>query len=123
LRQSCDKTAKQIEENVTYVPEAVFDVITEQKEEPHVADEVIPTGVQEHGREHSRDRVGTPIEHLRHDAPGIKIMVELDWLHCEFVQKNKRTYNDEQRIDQRRRFTVNGVFEWKHSTVQPTDAF
>ena len=49
------------------MPEAIFDVVAEDPEEEHVAEEVPPAAVQEHRRED-----GEPVEPRRHDAVACK---------------------------------------------------
>ena len=56
LRQRRDGAAHQVEDEVAPVPEPVFDVVAEDPQVEHVAEEVQPATVQEHRCEESRPR-------------------------------------------------------------------
>ncbi len=48
LHQGCAESAQQIEKQVAEGTQPVFDIVAEDHQEPHVADEVVPASVQEH---------------------------------------------------------------------------
>ena len=48
LHQGCTESAQQIEKQIAERPQPVFDIVAEDHQEPHVADEVVPASVQEH---------------------------------------------------------------------------
>ena len=68
--------AEQIEDQELHVPEAVLDVVAEDPQVQHVAAEVQPAAVHEHGGENGRD-VGPRMvrEAPRHEGPFVDELV------------------------------------------------
>src|SRR5438445_1830404 len=59
LKRTCRRAAatprNQVEDREAHAPHRVLDVVTEDPQEPHVADQVHPGAVQEHRGENVRD--------------------------------------------------------------------
>ena len=58
LRQRRRDSAYDVEQGEATVPHGVLDVVAEDPEIEHVADQVHPAAVQEHGREHRQRSAG-----------------------------------------------------------------
>ena len=74
-----DDSAAQVEEEESHVPETVFDVVAEDVQKKHVADEVHEAAVQEHAREYgheTRHGIVCPVKARGHQAEGVHETVE-----------------------------------------------
>src|SRR5207253_9912397 len=102
------KSAEQIKQKVSEMAQAVFNVVAENPQVPHVADQVQPAAMQEHrGEKRHDDRRQRkmrlrPSEHgRRHHA------VELDeWFEIaaerEFVKKDNHVDEDDENRNERK---------------------
>jgi hypothetical protein len=80
LRERCRRTAQEVEQDETDVPQPVLDIVPEDPEIQHVADDVHPAAMHEHrgqdrqlGRDAGKVRRQAVVaeQHGRHDAVGI----------------------------------------------------
>jgi len=91
------------------MPEAIFDVVSEDPQVQHVSENVQPSAVQEHRRDERRR-----FERCWHDAE------ELHERHLrarperELVQEDQRVHGDDEDRDDRRRARRNHVTERDH---------
>ena len=108
-------TAEQIEDQELHVPEAVLDVVAEDPQVEHVAAEVQPAAVHEHGAENGRD-VGSRIvrEAPGHECPFLDEPVAV----LQLEQEDEHVDDDEDEGDVRRR-APHGIVvaERKHLSV------
>ncbi len=90
--------ARQIENREAQRAHAVFDVVPEDPQRPHIADDVRPSAVQKHAGEEGPVVIGGEAEHFRpcgmsvagrHDAEQVEDLVERRLRHREFQQEDE----------------------------------
>ncbi len=96
VEDSGSNAAQQIEYEVREVAEAVFDVVSENPQVPHVSDQMKPPAVQKHGREkrygdHGNRFVCTrPCEYKgRHNSILHQEAIEITGPEREFIEKHQ----------------------------------
>ena len=80
---------EEIEEEVLEVAEDVFDIVAVDPEEPHIADEVQPSAMEEHA---SKDI--NPLEAAGYKAIFEQEMVEGEFVEGEFVEEGEHIESD-----------------------------
>jgi hypothetical protein len=48
MRQAGNQSAKEVKKEVSHLSHAVFDIVTENEQNPHVCNQMAPTAMQEH---------------------------------------------------------------------------
>ena len=90
------ETAQEVEKKITQVAQVVLDVVAENPQEPHVADQVHPATVQKHAGEQGEDRVaerdvgmGREETHPRgHHPQGEEQLLQATLTESDFVEKS-----------------------------------
>ncbi len=99
LQQSGAETTEDIKEQITKRTQPVFDVVAKDHQEPHVAEQMIPTAVQEHVRDERQQGGGMAQvdagggQRVRSYEPVGKIGRRII-----FHQKNQHVGNDDQPV-------------------------
>src|SRR5439155_7264434 len=103
-------TAEEIEEEITQVPEPVLDVVPEDVEVEHVAEDMEPAPVQEHAGQEVHER-----EVARHQAPAHDERVGLTPAERDLVAEHEQVARDDGVVDDRHATRRDGVAKRDHA--------
>src|SRR5262245_48428393 len=113
MRQRGDDAAEQVKEDVTPVPETILDVVTENPERQHIAEEMHPASMQEHGREDRWNR-----KRNRDEAVGLDERVERGRRlrdQRELVKKNEAIDGDQADRGDGDGLRRDDIADWQHA--------
>ena len=111
-------SGEQIKDEIREVAEVVFDVIPENVKEEHVAEDVHPSFMKEHGGEEGNDDlrktcVGSP-DVGGHESEDVEERAEFRTAKREFVEKDEDVQGDQEGVDEGKTVTGLIVFEGNH---------
>jgi hypothetical protein len=118
---NCDDSGGEIPEEKADVPERVLDVVAEDPEEEHVAEDVRPAGVHEHPREdalvpgqgvEAGRKVAGPVERAR--VVAVAEHVDRHARPAQLPEPDEEVRNDQADRDVRGRATWDAVAQGKH---------
>src|SRR4051812_40509960 len=103
MRERREQPAEHVEDRIAGVAEAVFDVVAEDPEVPHVPDEVEPPAMEEHGHHHLEDvqrdvrrRPETRRDEREREQRPLDVRTKR-----QFPEKKEDIRRDQQRVDDR----------------------
>ena len=111
MREAARDAEDEVEEQVLPVAIAVLDVVAEDEEVDHVAQEVEEVGVEEHGGEEAVELL--PLEYLGGDLAEAPEEAGVEALHS-LPDEDEAVHRDERPRDQRRRRGLVSIVERKH---------
>ncbi len=133
MRDSGGESTQQIKDQKAYRSHAVFDVVAEDPQRPHVADNVYPATVQEEARKkrpvvvYGKTDLKRPIRPAvagRNHAEQIEELVERLLGHGQLAQKHQAVGENEQPCRDGRVYSWNRILYRKHVlTPRPGAAF
>ena len=94
LREAGRRAANQIEDQIFRRAENIFDVIAEDPEEPHVAQDMHPPAMQEHGCQQ-----GEEAEVVRHQAIGSDKSIAIKRFERDLKEEDQHIDHDQQDRD------------------------
>lgn len=125
VRDAGGDAARQIENREAQRAHAVFDVVPEDPDRPHVADNVPPSAVQKHAGEEGPVVIGGEAGHFRpcgmsvagrHDAEQVEDLVERRLRHREFQQEDESIGQNQHARRQRRVVRRDGVTDGQQTS-------
>ena len=111
------ESAGEVKDQIAEPPKCVLDVLTEDRQEQHVAEDVIPAGVHEHGRDPADTpryaQVAGAIDIARIKRRSVNRRIPIRQL---VEQKDREVRDDQRDVDDREPAGRNAIGERDHAT-------
>ena len=127
MHNTSGQSAEQVEDHEANRPHPVFDIVAEDPERPHIADDVQPAPVQEHAgqkRPIVADRKADPEgpfrvgKSCRHNSEQMEELIQRWLRHRQLEEKNDAVGENQKPGGDGRVSTGNGVADREHRSIQ-----